>query len=108
MNNKIKLGIIGNGRFGKLLASIFSESEEVEVQIYDRNLSEPNAPFFSLDHVLQSDYVFPCVPINQLEVLIKEMVKIGLGTSTVLVDVASVKEYPVNLYLKYLPDSSLY
>lgn len=107
MNDKMKFGIIGNGRFGKLLASIFSETEKVKIQIYDRNLSNPTSPFFLLEAVLQSDYVFPCVPINQLETLIKEIAQIGLGKTTVLVDVASVKEYPVNLYSKYLPNTSL-
>ena len=96
-----KVGIIGYGRFGKVLVDLLSK--EYEITIYDsRNISNESVKLCSLDEVLQSVMVFVAVPIRSFEDVLKEISEYKLYNTTII-DVCSVKLYPVAIMEKYLP-----
>tara|TARA_Y100001970_G_C14246733_1_gene868867 strand:+ start:1169 stop:1897 length:729 start_codon:yes stop_codon:yes gene_type:complete len=98
-----KIGIIGYGRFGKVLDSLLSS--EYKLCIYDSNpeLVSKKISISSLEEVLDSTIVFIAVPIRSFENVIKEICKHKLYNTTI-VDVCSVKMYPVKVMKKYLPE----
>lgn len=80
----MKCSVIGNGRFGGLLASLLTQY--VDVDVFDVGV-QPNP--------CGSDYIFLCVPIRHLEAAAKSIhdVNNGGGNSKI-VSMCSVMEYP--------------
>lgn len=105
----VQVGIIGFGRFGKLTARIIqSKFPDVRVLVFARKRTQlgksGGIEFASLDEVCGSNVVIPCIPISAFEDVIKSISgKIKPGT--LLIDVCSVKVYPVEVMTKYLPAS---
>jgi len=101
-----KVGILGYGRFGQVLAKL--AAQDVELKIYDPAVSEDtfldNPLFADENSVLQSNTVFIAVPIREFESVIKN---IGpkLPKYTTIIDVCSVKTHPVDVMKKYLPEN---
>ena len=95
-----KAGIIGYGRFGKVLADLLIN--QYEVKIYDPG-NKGGKLSASLEKVLESVLVFVAVPINVFEEVIQEISKYKLYNTTII-DVCSVKVYPVEIMQKHLPD----
>jgi prephenate dehydrogenase len=86
------IGIIGYGRFGRLLAAIFKHHlPDAKVLIYsgsNRRVSK------TLAEVCAAQIVIPAVPISAFkELLIK--IKPLLGSETTVMDICSVKVLPV-------------
>ncbi|AAO90505.1 prephenate dehydrogenase/arogenate dehydrogenase family protein [Coxiella burnetii] len=106
MNPRIKksIGIIGCGRFGALLSEMLSE--EFEVSVYDVKpdpyLTHIN--FTDLESVLQLSTIFIAVPIHHFK---NTIIKIAskLIKKTTVIDVCSVKCYPVEIMQAHLPPS---
>jgi len=96
-----KVGIIGYGRFGRLLKTLLSKKYEVIVTDNMLNNDE-ETKFSSLEEILECFLVFIAVPIHSFEHVIKEITKYKLYNTTI-VDVCSVKVYPVEIMEKYLP-----
>ena len=97
-----KVGIIGYGRFGKVLEDLLSK--KYSIAIYDiEKKSSTNVNMSELGEVLECIIVFVAVPIRRFEEVIKEISKYNLYNATII-DVCSVKVYPVNIMVKYLPD----
>ena len=94
------VGIIGYGRFGQVLAELLKK--QYEVKIYDPKI-ESGKLSVSLEEVLESILVFVAVPINSFEGVIQEISKYKLYNTTI-VDVCSVKVYPVKIMQKNLPE----
>lgn len=90
MKNKTKIKIIGMGRFGTLLSDIIKKHFSKALLI---------------EKVEEADIVFPCVPINAFEKVIKE-ISPKLKRSALVIDVCSVKVHPAKIMLKYLPKST--
>jgi len=96
-----KVGIIGYGRFGVVLADLFSK--KYKVLINDSNPDKnKKVEYSSLEETLECFLVFIAVPINSFEAVIQEIAKYKLYNTTI-VDVCSVKVYPVDIMEKYLP-----
>ena len=97
------VGIIGFGRFGKVLANILQRG--FAIKAYDPKPAGPfpGVQFLDLDTVLNEKVVFIAVPIRHFESVIADISK-KLKKETTLIDVCSVKSYPVNIMLKTLPD----
>ena len=97
------VGIIGFGRFGKVLANILQRG--FAIKAYDPKPAGPfpGVQFLDLDTVLNEKVVFIAVPIRHFESVIADISK-KLKKETTLIDVCSVKNYPVNIMLKILPD----
>ena len=91
-----KVGIIGYGRFGKVLANLLINQYEVKVYDPQNQAGELAA---ELDVVLESVLVFVAVPIRAFETVIGEIAEYILYNTTI-VDVCSVKVYPVEIMEK--------
>ena len=101
------IGIIGFGRFGKLAARYLSE--DFDVTVYHRTdksaeINRTGARAASLATVCRQDIVIPCVPISVLQEVLKDITPL-LRPDGLMVDVCSVKEYPVRLMTDILPDT---
>jgi prephenate dehydrogenase len=113
VNRKKEIGIIGYGRFGKFLARYLAE--DFKLTIYDKNINQTsvedykddvnkNLIFSSLEKTASKNIVILSVPIGVMEKILK-IIRKYLCKDTVLLDVCSVKEYPVRLMKKLLPAS---
>lgn len=101
----MKIGIIGFGRFGKLLTQYLSKKFNVfvfDTKNKQREIKKIGAIPASLAQACKKDVIILCVPISRFEkVLIK--IKKLIKDNQLVVDVCSVKEYPVKLMKKILP-----
>ena len=101
------IGIIGFGRFGKLVAHYLAR--DLDVYVYNRSDKEAEivgtgAQTASLETVCRQKIVIPCVPISTFEDNLKTIAPL-LEPGAVVIDVCSVKEYPVQWMLEKLPES---
>ena len=105
-NKKIRsIGIIGFGRFGRFVASQLNK--DFQVYVSSRSVSPPEIKKSgsipsSLEEVCSKDILLITVPISAMEETLMS-IKGFVGKDTVVVDVCSVKEYPVMLMKKILP-----
>ena len=97
------IGIIGFGRFGKVLANILQRG--FAIKAYDPKPTGPfpGVQFLDLDVVLNEKVIFIAVPIRHFESVIID-ISTKIKQETTLIDVCSVKNYPVNIMMKTLPD----
>jgi len=101
------IGIVGFGRFGRLMAHYLSP--DFPVRAYDPSvrteaMAAAGAAPAAIDDVCRSDIVILAVPISQLQALLSA---IGphLQPESLLVDVCSVKEQPVRWMQELLPET---
>lgn len=105
----MKIGIIGFGRLGKLITKYLAQ--DFDVFVYEKfpsttfqdDLTLLNARSHSLREICSCDIVIPFVPISEFENCIKEISSL-LKPGVLLADVCSVKEVPVEIMKKYLPE----
>lgn len=97
----MNIGIIGNGRFGNLVFNTLYLHTTCLVKVFEPGHKIDNRKFFSLEDVCNSDIVIPCVPISKFEEVIK-LINPILKPSALLIEICSVKTYPVNIMLKNL------
>ena len=95
-----KVGIIGFGRFGRVLADLLKK--QYEVLIHDPSLKNDDSNV-ELDKVLESFLVFIAVPISEFNKVVQEISKYNLYNTTII-DVCSVKVYPVKVMEEVLPE----
>ena len=95
-----KIGIIGFGRFGKILAEILSTQNEIF--IHDSNGIKGDYQNLSLLEIIKCEILFIAVPIREFKNVIKTLQKFNLQNTTI-VDVCSVKLHPVEVMQEYLP-----
>ena len=96
MNQSNCIGMIGLGRFGKIFADLLGK--KFTVVSCDINTST------SLADVLKTDLIIVAVPIRKFESVIK-VIAPHVEQKT-LVDVCSVKLYPVDIMTTHLPAST--
>lgn len=102
----MEIGIIGFGRFGKLITRYLAE--DFDVYVYNKSdkkeeIKEAKGIPANIEEVCKKDIVIPCVPISQFEKVIngiKDLVK----KDSLVIDVCSVKEYPVRVMQHLLKD----
>ncbi len=95
-----KVGIIGFGRFGRVLADLLKK--QYEVLIHDPRLESDDSNV-ELEKVLESFLVFIAVPISEFNKVVHEISKYNLYNTTII-DVCSVKVYPVKVMEEVLPE----
>lgn len=101
----MKIGIIGFGRFGQLLAKILKGKNEIKV--FDKINKSKTAKrigvyFCDLKETCQQNLIILAVPISEMKnVLLK--IKDKLKQDQIIMDTCSVKEFPAKLMLKHLP-----
>ena len=104
----MEIGVIGFGRFGKLITKYLSEDNKVYVfsrSEKDEEIKKSNGVPTSLEDVCRKDIIIPCVPISQFENTLKK-IKNLLKDNSLMVDVCSVKEYPIGIMKKTLPEKT--
>ena len=87
----MRVSLIGHGRLGKLISGFLSR--DVDLEIFDQSIERP------LSDIAQSSVVLLCVPISQMEKVCQE-ISPYLSEKTLVIDVCSVKEYPMNVMKK--------
>ncbi len=99
------IGIIGFGRFGKLITRYLAEDFDVYVHSKKNNKSKIkslNAFPCGIEKACSSDIIIPCVPISAFEGTIKKISPL-IKKKSIVADVCSVKEHPANVMKKILP-----
>ena len=111
----MNIGIIGFGRFGKLLATILVDDfsvlvcdnrktdEDIMIEATDRGVKLTPAP---VSEVASCKNVFFCVPILEFEEALQEY-KQYFSKSATIIDVLSVKEYPLKLMTEVQKDCDI-
>ncbi|MFH1439391.1 MAG: prephenate dehydrogenase/arogenate dehydrogenase family protein [Candidatus Woesearchaeota archaeon] len=106
----LKIGIIGFGRFGKLLVQNLSGDFDVSVFALDADRNKVLADDIissggkikSLQDVCNNDIIIPAVPISEFEKVIKQISPL-LRKGVLVMDVCSVKQFPAEIMKKNLP-----
>jgi len=101
----MEIGIIGFGRFGKLMAGYLAEDCKVYVSSRsnkEKEIRQLNAIPSALEEAASRDIVIPSVPISEFESTLKK-IKPFLKKGALVMDVCSVKEYPAQIMKKVLP-----
>lgn len=104
------IGIIGFGRFGRLTASYLSKDFEVSVasrSATPAQVERCGAVQASLEAVCRQKIVIICVPISAMEALLKKIAPM-MSASSIVMDVCSVKVYPVQWMEALLPPEVSY
>ncbi len=101
------IGIIGFGRFGKLATRYLAE--DYEIFVYHRvdksdEINRMGARPASLETVCRQDVIIPCVPISVFKDFLKDIAPL-IKPDALIVDVCSVKEYPIKWMRQILPDT---
>jgi prephenate dehydrogenase len=94
------VGIIGLGAFGKLCASLIPK--DITVLGFDTNTSV-DFETSSLKEVCQADVIILAVPLESYSEVLAS-IKSLLPSSSLLVDICSVKSKPAELLAKHLPN----
>jgi prephenate dehydrogenase len=93
------VGIVGYGRFGRLWSNLLAPQHRIRATDI---LPRPDVDLVALpDLCAASDTIFLCVPINQVERVIREIAP-HLKEGTVLFDTCSVKVHPASLLATHL------
>ena len=98
------VGIIGFGRFGKVLANILQKGFAIKVYDENQNPSMHGIEKSSLDDVLNEKTVFVAVPIREFDNVINKISPL-LKKGTTIIDVCSVKIHPTEIMKKKLDPS---
>mgnify|MGYP002639371273 CR=1 FL=1 len=105
--NRQKIGIIGYGRFGVLLADLLKKDFHPIISD-ERDLSEAATTagytWANLETVMEQDVVFLAVPISRMSPLLTEIAPFS-RPDQLLIDVASVKTRIRDWMVAELPDS---
>lgn len=101
------IGLVGFGSFGKFIFKHLSPY--FEIKVHDEFISEGRLKKYkivnsSLAEVSKCDVVILAVPVQFLEKVIKEISN-TVNPKALVIDVSSVKEKPVEMMLKHLPQS---
>ncbi|WP_127714765.1 prephenate dehydrogenase/arogenate dehydrogenase family protein [Halobacteriovorax sp. HLS] len=103
----MKIGVIGFGRLGKLL--VRNISQDASVAVFDINIdtdlvSSMGAKSVCLEEVCKSKILILCVPISKISEVANQ-IKDHITPDTLIIDVCSVKVYPMEELTKRLPEN---
>ncbi|KAE8730761.1 Arogenate dehydrogenase 1 [Hibiscus syriacus] len=109
-SSKLKIAIVGFGNFGQFLAKTMARQGH-SVLTYSRTdyrdaAKKLGVSFFSDANDLCEEHpevILLCTSILSTEKVLKSMPFQRLKRSTLFVDVLSVKEFPMNLFIQHLP-----
>ena len=96
------IGIIGFGRFGKVLANILQKGFRIKAYDPAPVNSFPNVELVDQTTVLKEEIIFIAVPIRHFKSVITE-ISPQLNNCQTIIDVCSVKKYPAEVMEKHLP-----
>ncbi|MBI3505903.1 MAG: prephenate dehydrogenase/arogenate dehydrogenase family protein [Proteobacteria bacterium] len=99
------MGVVGFGRLGRLLVGHFAKEHRIrvhDVRLDARAVRKLGAVPATLAEACAQDVIVPCVPIGELEGVLRRMRGL-LRPGALVVDVCSVKERPVAAMKRWLP-----
>ncbi len=102
----MKIGLIGFGRLGKLIANRLIQDADVyiyDVEDFTSEIQSIGAMPSTLAEVCECPIVIPFVPMSVFQDVLKEMAP-HLKEGTLVIDVCSVKSKPVEWMKDILPD----
>jgi prephenate dehydrogenase len=99
----ITVGIIGAGSFGIFLAEKLDPYFRVIVYSHSGKLNKWAVEF---DELKQADFLIPSIPLDAYETVLKKLKPI-LNNNTVVVDICSVKQKPVEIIQRILPSQPM-
>lgn len=108
LNQNTTIAVIGFGRFGKLLLKIllkYSRAKIILIENKKISISHKNILVGSINEVKNADVIIPCVPISSFESVIKQISPL-IKKGAIIMDVCSVKMFPVDVMKAYLPNSA--
>ena len=101
------IGILGFGRFGKIASHYLAKDFDVFVHTRADKAAEigqTGARAASIEVVCKQDIVIPCVPISIFKDFLKDIAPL-IKPNALIIDVCSVKEYPIRWMKEILPDT---
>ena len=101
-NKKLNIAIIGQGRFGKLMADILKSFGDVFI-ISSRKLDGDNMKQIDFADIERMDWVIPCVPISAMQDTLKK-IKPFIKKGSLIMDVCSVKVMPCEWMRGIIPE----
>ena len=98
------VGIIGFGRFGKVLSNILQKG--FKIKAYDLNpiIEFPGVDFVDQKTILKEQVIFIAVPISIFESVIRNITP-NLNSGTTIIDVCSVKKHPTEIMENHLDNN---
>lgn len=102
------IGLIGYGRFGRL--TVQNLSDDFNLFVHTRNaekkedIEQAGGQLVTLEEACAQKIVILCVPISAMQTTLKQIAPL-LKPGTMVVDVCSVKVYPVQWMKELLPDT---
>lgn len=101
-----RIGLLGFGSFGQFMVKHLTP--HYEVVIWNRSDRKGEAEALgvaqvSMEEACNNDIVIPCVPVQYLEALLKEMAPF-IKSGTWVIDVSSVKVRPLEMMREHLPE----
>jgi len=98
------VGIIGFGRFGRVLANILQKGFLVKAYDPVDTTPFPGVEIVDISSVIKQKIIFIAVPISHFRSVIEDIAP-RLNDGTTIIDVCSVKKYPVEIMLENLPEN---
>jgi prephenate dehydrogenase len=100
--NRMEIGIIGFGRFGRFAAEILNK--DFEIFVYDSRDVPRHGQIrlVSFSEVAEKPILLLCVPISEIEAVCRRL-KPFLKKGQLVVDTCSVKEKPLQIMTRVLP-----
>lgn len=97
-------GIIGYGQFGSFVAELLERFvSEAEVCVFSHRHDPDGKHFFTLAETAACDVVILCCAIQDYEQYLLEALP-HMRPDTIIVDVATVKKYPTEVFQKHAGD----
>jgi prephenate dehydrogenase len=102
------IGLIGYGRFGRL--TVQNLSDDFNLFVHTRSadkkedIEQAGGQLVTLEQACAQKIVIVCVPISAMQATLKQIASL-LKPGTIVVDVCSVKVYPVQWMKELLPDT---
>lgn len=98
------VGLIGFGRFGRMVYHYLKRDMEVRVYDLDRQRLQGVAGAASYEEVLSCSMILLCVPISTLQNVCKGIAPY-LRSGQIVADTCSVKQLPLEWMVRHLPDT---
>ena len=98
------VGLLGLGRFGKMVYQYLSGKKTVSVYDTDSQQLEGLTDAASFEKVVGSQLIILCIPISSVEDVCKRLAT-HVGPGQIVLDTCSVKERPIDWMLAHLPES---
>ena len=100
------IGLVGYGRFGRLVVKHLATNFEIMVYTRDKDkeddITRAGGHFVDIENACSQKVVILCVPISVMKATLKEVTPY-LNPGTIVVDVCSVKINPVKWMVELLP-----